>query len=516
MNDRTAVGANGMLGAIVKRVLSSGAAFGRSPSRGCALFLMVGMLLVGTKGSWAQEIVWERTYELLPGHQLSEPLLYSVVAAPNGGCVIAIGRALNKSRIIKLDSQGEILWEFWTETGEYGSSDEEGSLMRHASGGYIFQITSVDSHYIHQPILIRLTEDGELLWRRNYRFGYNMYVKHAVIGDSGVVLIVGGVELEPLGYPYSFTLAIGSDGEIAGSHIYQPHTGIREGCYLGQGEFVFGGQRGSGPTVIRANSEGDSLDLKTYDLGPRFRLTEAFDLQDENTAVVGGFLGDAEGGNRGDAFLTTITLDDDILNYASYGEDIAQHDYLLDLVTLPDDKIAFCGWTNADYWMTAWLQLVDADLAPLGSIYSLGNGVAEYKRIAYVGRNEVVLLGATAVDAFSTDWSLLVTKVSLPLGVKESTADIKWNLLSVDAYPNPFNMQSRIEISVPYPQELSLELRDVIGRVTWTRPKQAYQSGTTTIDLTSSVFGGSLASGTYYLTLSDGRNIRHLSLTKLR
>lgn len=80
------------------------------------------------------------------------------------------------------------------------------------------------------------------------------------------------------------------------------------------------------------------------------------------------------------------------------------------------------------------------------------------------------------------------------------------------AYPNPFNSSTRVTITLPQTGKIKAELYDITGRLVATLVDGTFESGTHNI----SIDGKRLASGTYFLRVANGQDIRARKLVLVK
>ena len=80
------------------------------------------------------------------------------------------------------------------------------------------------------------------------------------------------------------------------------------------------------------------------------------------------------------------------------------------------------------------------------------------------------------------------------------------------AYPNPFNSNITIKFEVPFPAVLSIKLYDIKGRLI----KEQLNAWLGTGQHSFSLDGNNLASGTYFLQISDGKRLDSRKIVLLK
>ena len=94
-----------------------------------------------------------------------------------------------------------------------------------------------------------------------------------------------------------------------------------------------------------------------------------------------------------------------------------------------------------------------------------------------------------------------------------SDKDMMPHVLTVNAYPNPFNPQTTITLALPEPSHIRISVHDMLGRQVALLHDANLAAGTTH---TFTFDGSDLASGAYLLRVvgDDFMESRHITLLK--
>jgi hypothetical protein len=91
-------------------------------------------------------------------------------------------------------------------------------------------------------------------------------------------------------------------------------------------------------------------------------------------------------------------------------------------------------------------------------------------------------------------------------------SNVASDIVTVNAFPNPFNSMVTISVEVPDTRSISLEAYDLLGRKVATIAEGAVQSGRTTFQW----YPVSCASGLYMVSYDDGKNVVYNRVIYLR
>ena len=414
------------------------------------------------------EVVWDRTYDGDPGNPCWMCYPYALLNSDDGGYIIAYG-VTYRARILKVDSRGEIVWDYWTERGQFSSDFTDSNLMKCQEDGFIFQTIQYSEQGDPLLLLIRLSSNGEELWSRTYDFDFRFDPRYSVHGENDIIIVAGAGYFNRTNRK-NVTIALDNEGNVVGIHTYNDAFGIRNGCYFRDNIFFFTcfANREFIETrsfLLHVDSEGDSVDISPFELGYDYTLNHLIKPRFDRDIIIGGSVqSNPEDQQHHDVFLASLSNQNEILNMEVFGEEEELSENMRDVIIFPRGEVAFCGWTNRDYWGTAWFQLTDEDFNDIGSIYDTGIGIAEYNKMTLGSDNDIVILGYTASFLDSTDYQITLTKLSVPVRVKE-LGDKTPNSFSISsAFPNPFNSTINIAFDVGLNQNFSVGIYDVYGR----------------------------------------------------
>lgn len=298
------------------------------------------------------EIVWQKAYG---GSGWEWP--YSLARTSDGGYVVAgrtdsfVGPDRADAWIVKLDSQGTILWQ-----KTYGGSNDEQaqSIQQTSDGGYIFAGQSYTTAVGYDYWLVKLNDDGSIAWQRTYG-GSNMDWAKSVrqTNDGGYVVA---------GYSYSFgsilqawILKLDNNGDIEWQKTY---GGVSASAYAIQqtadegfivaGQIHSDGGGDSGVWVFKLDTVGEVVWQSTYGNG----RAESIQLTSDGGYIVAGYTGDFGAGNS-DFWLLKLDSGGEITDCSTVGESNA---------SASDTAVTEVDTTVSEQW--SWATVIDTSLVP--------------------------------------------------------------------------------------------------------------------------------------------------------
>jgi hypothetical protein len=215
---------------------------------------------------------WSRCYDISDRHDF----LGGITQTTNGQYLIAGGYQQGSwyANILKIDSNGDSLWSISLENGDFYNV-----------------IRTLDGHILacgdRGTYLVKVTTDGDLVWRRNYNVGgAGIFFEIIETLDSGYVA-VGRV------WPsLCLILKVDSDGEQEWMHTFDFIDG--EETFFCVNELVDGGYLVGGTIawddalLVRFSSDGDTIWTRRGIPDFRERIADIVPAQGGGFVIVGG------------------------------------------------------------------------------------------------------------------------------------------------------------------------------------------------------------------------------------
>ena len=284
----------------------------RATFRISVLFLVANILAITVKAQTSFLSTYSFASLPLPSSQF-KPIQCS------DGSFLLIGYALSDSVFTstimvaaKIDSIGNLQWS------KTFSGPEEFRLMcsLEVPGGFLLaggkQISASDPHDL---VLIRIDQNGDTLWTRQYDNCGGLYSLHFVPGGD----IVGTGYSAPVGNPHPQVICMDTAGDILWrkEFLHTPFNGygLRNGSVCSDGSIVFYFQ---GTLVTKLDSAGNYLwSLPRYNF-PSTMLTSSdiIELADGSFFLMGSL---SRIGQLSEAFICKITSTGQLLWTKSYG-----------------------------------------------------------------------------------------------------------------------------------------------------------------------------------------------------
>jgi uncharacterized delta-60 repeat protein len=148
-------------------------------------------------------LMWQ-TYYRKEGMGYHREGMYGIVAYDDS--IICTGVAGYQFRVIKLDSDGNLLWETQPSIGAQGTG------MAIDKNGDILVVGQTSLYPESDVVLVKLSQSGVELWSRVFDWGGNEVGKDIAIDEGGNIIIVGGSPI--------FMLKLNSNGNVIWKREY--------------------------------------------------------------------------------------------------------------------------------------------------------------------------------------------------------------------------------------------------------------------------------------------------------
>ncbi len=488
------------------------------------------------------DTLWTRTY----GTQYCERA-HSMDITSDGGCILAgeTNPDTNHTRdiyAVKVDSAGEALWTFHLEDEE--KIEYVKCIRQTLDGGYIMTGISISDLIIEVDcFLVKLSADGQLLWRRDYDFNAHERGNSVCEIPGEGYIIAGQTEFN------NFTITIPPDillirtnyqGDVLWTREYGDihRDWASSVCTTLDGGFVFTGynDRYGGINcqlcVSKVDANGDSVWTKHFG---SVNLDYGYCVQ--QTADEGYVISGVYGMNRGDVYLIrlesdavpqvtlTLTPSTTPVQIPSVG---GTFQFEVSLISNESYMVSIEVWIEAALpagrLVGPLLGPAGLSLAPNGRLTrNINQSVpamapaGEYRYIGYIGEYPDIIweessfpltkLPGEAVPKRKLGWSCHGWFDD------ESQSTILNSQFSIlNSSPNPFNAKTALSYKLQAARNIRLAIYDINGREIAVLAEGFYPAGTHQVEWDAS----GITSGVYFVRLKVGGTINTRKLLLLK
>jgi hypothetical protein len=429
------------------------------------------VLLVLPGASMALDILWTFEYDLTFDDEC-----YAILQVSDGGFV-ACGSVVADALFLKLNAQGELLWD--RSFGEYGFGESINSIEETTDGGFILAGSrSASNPNICDIYLVKTDSEGNILWEQ--RFGKDddewASAVHQTL-DGGYVLAgttesfgtsdkdIFLLKTGPLGnlewyriygdmyWDYCHDMQITSDGGyiLAGStcidwlqddyDIYlvktDEHGNVEWQCNLG------GSNDESCASVRQTVDGGYILGGKTQSYGLPAGSSNGYIVKTDSS---GGFEWDYWFGSDAQDYCTTIIPVENGYTFSGYAQTYQPPDQDSHIILGKIDETGSLIWTQ---------------------IYRFADNQSERSRDLDVTLDGGYILGGISNRLNSCNDNIFIIRTESDLTEIEDprlTLSLS-KTLTPSVYPNPFNPITEISYCLDIDSHVSLSVYDLGGRL---------------------------------------------------
>jgi len=294
-------------------------------------------------------LTWERTYGGSGWDSAS-----SLIQTTDGGYAVtgdtfSKGAGICDTWVIKLDSQGNQIWE-----RTYGGSgdDRANSLIQTTDGGYaVAGWTESKDAGIYDTWVIKLDSQGNQIWERTYGGSENDYSSSLIQTTDGGYALAGEIAYSDTLTRVTWIIKLDNKGNLLWKKIYGksgekwPNSIIQtaDGGYVLAGCTSKGYECESDAWIIKLDSEGNKIWEKTYGGNNYDGVNSIIQTTDGSYAAAGYNRSKGAGGM--DLWLINLDNQGNFLWDRTYGG--SDNDYSSSLIQTNDGGYAVAGSTRS-------------------------------------------------------------------------------------------------------------------------------------------------------------------------
>ena len=412
----------------------------------------------------AQDSLWTRTYggDWWDGAN-------AIDATRDGGFIVAgfnsstPGTYDRKFYLLKIDAAGDTLW-----TKIFGTSTKNiaTSVRETADDGFIMVGRTETSPYVNDVHLIRTDQDGNILWDRRYDW-YSDDRGHDVWQTSDGGFIVAGqtyVPTVPFGSYDMLLMRTDASGNMLWwqTYAFDPDTGGDYALAVQEtddGDFIVGG--GTQSTVwdailLRTDALGNLIWMKNYGLIQGV-------VNDVRQTADGGFI--LTGSADGDALLMKTDADGNSLWTRGFGGDSTDRGD--SVKELSGGGYIVTGMTSGPSPPNAELYVIRTDANGDSLWTGVFGGTGDDRGHSVVQAHDGNLLVAGTTWSFGAGrgdvWLMKIADLS-SVSIEAAEPSPRARLSAEPPRPNPFAEGTTIAFYQPRPDEVEVQIYNVLGR----------------------------------------------------
>jgi len=391
--------------------------------------------------------------------------------------------------LIKTDSVGNVVWKKL-----YGGAniDVANSVEQTGDGGYILAgYTYSNSFGINDVFLIKTDANGDTLWTRTYGgiLGDPVFCVHHTV-DGGYIL-AGWSQSYGLGNNgQACLLKIDANADTVWTKTYGgPFTDAfnhvletPDNGYLATGYTNSSSGGGSDIFVVRTNTLGDTLWMKTYGTPFREEQSEKIEFTSDGGYVITGTQGGFSGDPINDIFLLKIDSMGNIIWSELYGDTLEDEGH--SVLETSDKGFIVTGSTKSFGSGGKDVYLIKTDSMGISGCYQTNsNIVAGTKTITVESQAPLISSGTIVLNPNISLSSGGVLTALCPTTPSVKETDV--SNFDIIIYPNPFTDA----VTITSQQEITaIEVYNMLGELVFSTSNIKHQTSNI-IDLSSQPSG---------------------------
>ncbi len=285
----------------------------------------------------------------------------SIQQTPEGGYIICGTKSqllVSEAMVlVKTDADGSVIWSrTYYDTGGYQARD----IAAVSNGGYVatgirwrgpYEIMQDPEHQEPDAFLIRVDEQGDVLWNRTYGGLYDDRGFSVIETGDGGFLLAGSSREDESSLDKGFLVKTDSDGEVMWSKLYGGKEGqmFQSVCVTGDGGYAATGftlsfdAQGSDYYLVRVDELGELVWSNHYGGSGDDEAFDFVSTTDGGFVLVGGS-SVAMGSDR-DVGVIRTDSSGEVLWEAAYGG--GDHDIGYSIVLTDDNRYVIAGETRS-------------------------------------------------------------------------------------------------------------------------------------------------------------------------
>ena len=478
-------------------------------------FLII-LLVMTLSAQNPPELLWTQTYGGIGEDSARD------IQQLEGGNFILASTINDDMVIIKLDNLGNILWEQDYNGGEW---TEASNIIPTSDGGFIAAGTTYSGIETSRDIwIIKLDNLGNLLW--DYLFvGDDFDMPTGILQTlDGNYVIAGQTSSYGEGCVDGMLLKLDQEGNLLWNHFYGGTTnenlvGISE---TDEGKIIFSGGVESPEDIdvwlVKTESDGSIIWEKSFDFNDTDRASRVFQLADGSFIICGY----SETGSNAEGLLLKTDNDGELLWYNLFGGD--QDELFWSMIITEEEEFILTGVTTSygEGYKDIWLVKTDV----MGNIIwdTTYGGISEEMGmdLDFTDDGGIIIAGYT--NSFGAgDKDIVLLKYNLNVGIDNS--DLSAVDYQLNSYPNPFNLSetkrsitTTISFSTKNSKKAEIEIFNMKGQ--HIRQLKINDLGSVTNEITwngKDKSGNLMGSGVYLYQLKlDGKTVANKKMMMLK
>ncbi|MFH1196979.1 MAG: T9SS type A sorting domain-containing protein [bacterium] len=429
-------------------------------------WIFISLLILTTDSIAQPSVIWTKTY----GGEFSDGAK-SFVAAHDGGFVLcgftySSGNGASDIYIVRVDLEGNEIWSktFGTTAFEYGNTITALSSGGYAVAGYSSASGSKDFY------IVKIDNDGNEIWSKTFG-GESLDIATCIDEtQDGGLIINGYTGNETAGENDMYVVKLNSAGELVWDKKFGD-TSNESGASVIEntdGSLLILGSTGSyGATnldyfLVKTDAQGNLLWKKNYNRSNFDIGSFMIPYSDGDFILIGS--GDKHGSDFMDAVAIKVDKDG-TKKWLKYFDNYNFYDYGAAACEDDSSNIIICGNTKSNIAMNTDVYLIKLN-ASGSTIWkkAIDLSKTDWTNSVLSLNNDIYVLGQTNSTG-NGSYDMMLMKLNDPVTGIEQSQDEEMGFNLYQNSPNPFNMQTAIDFTLPETSNVKLNIYDSTGRL---------------------------------------------------